>query len=195
MKGLKRSREIVFAAEARNPELAVIHANLSDTHKVLNVLVYQKGGWTLHMLRKLVGAEAFWAGIRDYYGRHRDGNVTTDDFRQAMEASSGKTLGWFLQQWLKRPGTPTIEGQWQYHADAKRLDIDLSQTQAGEPYRLPIEVGIRLEGAPEPRIEPIEMTERKQHFEIRLDKPPQSVELDPNCWVLMKSRLKQRTGN
>ncbi len=194
VKGLKQSREVVFTVEKRNPQLAVLHDNLSDTRKILNGLVYQKGGWTLHMLRKLVGTEAYWAGIRDYYERHRDANVTTDDFRQAMERSSGKTLGWFFQQWLKRPGSPTIEGNWQYHADAKRLDIDLSQSQAGEPYRLPIEVGIQLEGATEPRIWPIEMTERKQHFEIKLDKSPQSVALDPNCWVLMKSRLEQRSA-
>ncbi len=194
VKGLKQSREVVFTVEKRNPQLAVLHDNLSDTRKILNGLVYQKGGWTLHMLRKLVGTEAYWAGIRDYYERHRDANVTTDDFRQAMERSSGKTLGWFFQQWLKRPGSPSIEGNWQYHADAKRLDIDLAQTQAGEPYRLPIEVGTELDGATEPRIWPIEMTERKQHFEIKLDKPPQSVALDPNCWVLMKSRLEQRSA-
>jgi len=145
------------------------------------------------MLRKLIGIEAFWAGVRDYYARHRETNVTTDEFRQAMEKSSGMTLGWFFQQWLKRPGTPTVEGNWRYHADAKRLDIDLTQAQSADPYRLPIEVGIQLEGAPEPRIEPIEMTERKQHFEIKLDKPPLSVALDLNCWVLMKSRLEQRT--
>ena len=65
----------------RNPQLAVIHDNLSDTRKILNGLVYQKGGWTLHMLRKLVGTESFWKGIRHYFQRHRDDNVTTDDFR------------------------------------------------------------------------------------------------------------------
>ncbi|MGO9919330.1 MAG: M1 family metallopeptidase [Isosphaeraceae bacterium] len=195
VKGLKQSREIVFAVEKRNPQLAVIHDNVSDTRKILNGLVYQKGGWALHMLRKQIGTEAFWSGIRGYYERHRNANVTTEDFRQAMEASSGKTLGWFFQQWLKRPGTPTIEGHWQYQADAKRLDIDLSQSQAGEPYRLPIEVGIQLEGATEPRIETIEVTEKKQRFELKLDKPPQSVALDPDCWVLMKSRLEKRHDN
>ena len=65
--GLKRSREIVFATEKRNPGLAVIHDNLADMRKVLNRLVYQKGGWMLHMLRGQLGTETFWAGIREYY--------------------------------------------------------------------------------------------------------------------------------
>ena len=104
--GLKRSRDIVFGIEKRNPRLAVIHDNLADMRQVLNGLVYQKGGWTLHMLRGRLGTEVFWAGIRDYYHRYRDGNVGTDDFRRVMEEKSGQDLGWFFQQWLKRPALP-----------------------------------------------------------------------------------------
>jgi aminopeptidase N len=192
--GLKRSRVSVFAIEKRNPQLAVIHDNIADTRKIVNGLVYQKGGWTLHMLRKLVGTEAFWNGIRGYYSRHRDANVCTDDFRQAMEESSGMKLNWFFQQWLKRPGSPSVEGDWQYHPDAKRLELNLVQAQAAGPYRLPIEIGIQLEGSPELRIDPIELAEKKQHFEIKLDKPPLSVTLDPGCWVLMQSRLEKKSN-
>jgi aminopeptidase N len=192
VKGLTRSRDAIFTTEKRNPELAVVHHNLADTRKILNGLVYQKGGWTLHMLRKLVGTEAFWNGIRDYYHRHRDSSVSTDDFRQAMEASSGKELAWFFDQWLKRPGSPVIEGSWQYHSDAKRLDIDLAQAQPGEPFRLAIEIGVKVEGSTEPSIEALELVEPKKHFEIKLDKPPQAVVFDPNCCVLMKSRMEQR---
>jgi aminopeptidase N len=192
VKGLTRSRDTIFSVENRNPQLAVLHDNVTDTRKILNGLVYQKGGWTLHMLRKLVGTEAFWKGIRDYYQRHRDANVSTDDFRRAMEASSGMDLAWFFQQWLKRPGSPVIEGGWQYHPDPKRLDIDLAQVQTGEPYRLGIEVGVQVEGSPEPFIETIELADKKKHFEIKLDKAPQSVTLDPNCWVLMKCRFEAK---
>ena len=52
LSGLERSRTNVFGVEKRNPQLAVIHDNLADTKKVLNNLVYQKGGWTLHMLAR-----------------------------------------------------------------------------------------------------------------------------------------------
>jgi len=190
--GLKRSRETIFAIEKRNPQLAVIHDNLSDARKILNGLVYQKGGWTLHMLRKLVGTDAFWDGIRIYYQRHRDGNVSSDDFRRAMEASSRIALNGFFQQWLRRPGSPEIEGDWQYQSDAKRLEINLAQAQPGDPYRLPIEVAIQVDGSPEPRVETIDLAEKKHHFEFKLDKTPSSVGLDPNCWVLMKWRLEKR---
>jgi aminopeptidase N len=193
--GLKRSREAVFTIEKRNPGLAVIHDNLSDTRRVLNGLVYQKGGWTLHMLRGRLGTDAFWAGIRDYYRRYRDGNVSTDDFRRVMEENSGQDLSGFFRQWLNRPGSPALEGSWRYRPQDHRIELELTQTQPSDPYRLPIEIGISMDGSAEPRIEKIEMTERRQRFELGADQAPASVTLDPNCWVLMKSSFAQRPAD
>jgi aminopeptidase N len=185
--GLKRSREIVFATEKRNPGLAVIHDNLSDMRRVLNQLVYQKGGWVLHMLRGEVGTDKFWAGIRDYYARYRDRNASTDDFRRVMEESSGKDLSWFFAQWLKRAGSPVLEGSWRYEREEKRLSIELAQRQTGEPYRLPLEIGIATDGATSPRIERIELTQPNQRFQFSVEKPPTAVTLDPNCWALVNA--------
>ena len=59
-------------------------------------MTYQKGAWILPMLREQVGDDRFWAGIRDYYQRHRDANATTTDFRLAMERASGRDLRGFF---------------------------------------------------------------------------------------------------
>jgi aminopeptidase N len=190
--GLKRSRDGVFTLEKRNAGLAVIHDNLSDMGRVLNGLIYQKGGWSLHMLRRQVGTDAFWAGIRDYYKRYRDSNASTDDFRRIMEENSAQDLSWFFRQWLKRAGSPELQGSWQYRNEDKRIEIELAQIQPGEPYRLPLEIGISTEGSSQSRTENIEMTQQKQHFEIAADKAPASVALDPNCWVLMKATFEPR---
>jgi aminopeptidase N len=191
--GLKRSRTLVLGAETQNPGLAVIHDNLADTTKVLNTLVYQKGGWTLHMLRKKVGTEAFWAGIRAYYQRHRDGNVSTDDFRRAMEEASGQDLAPFFRQWLTRAGSPSIVGTWSYDKDAKKLTIELTQVQSGEPYLLPIEVlSSDLRKTSQPRVERVDLSRKQQTFEFEAETEPTSVVLDPETWVLMRSRIQKR---
>jgi len=187
--GLERSRNAVFATEKRSPGLAVIHQNLSDTSRVLNGLVYQKGAWTLHMLRYLIGTDTFWTGIRDYYRRYRDGNASTADFQRVMEENSGQDLSWFFRQWLNRAGSPELKGSWRYAPDHKRIEIELSQLQPGDPYRLPIEIGVKADGSAETRIEKIEMKERQGRFEIRADKAPSAVTIDPNRWVLMKSSV------
>ncbi|HEX4949635.1 MAG TPA: M1 family aminopeptidase, partial [Blastocatellia bacterium] len=185
--GLKRSRETVFTLEKQNPGVAVLHNNLSDMKKVLNRIIYQKGGWTLHMLRGQIGTDKFWAGIRDYYQRYRNGSATTEDFRRIIEEHSGQELTWFFRQWLARAGSPVIEGGWRYDATAKQIVIELAQAQPGEAYRLPLEIGV--DGA---RIEKIELTQKQQRFTLTAEKEPSAVVLDPNTWALMEARFSKR---
>ncbi len=181
--GVRRSRDTVLRA---NPQLPVIHNKVADGRRILNNMVYQKGGWTLHMLRGLIGEDAFHAGIRNYYKTYFNGSASTDGLRKIMETAAGKKQGelqWFFDQWLKRAGNPRVEGTWRFDAPSKKLVIELAQTQQGETYRLPIEIAVTTGGAT--AIKKIEMTEGKYSLEIPTDIEPVEVTLDPNTWVLM----------
>jgi aminopeptidase N len=186
--GLKSSRTRALATEKALPGVAIIHDNLSDMSKVLNQLVYQKAGWVLHMLRGVVGTDTFWQGIREYYRRHRDSNVTTDDLRAAMESVSHRDLRWFFDQWLKRPLSPSFDGTWSYDAAAKQIRIELTQTQEGRAYRLPVEFGVtaaaQATATPSTRVERVEMTDKHATFTIAADTEPSAVTFDPDTWVL-----------
>ena len=111
---LEASRDYIFEFAAENPDYTIVHDNLDDMSRVLTRNIYQKGGWTLHMLRELVGDEPFWAGIRAYYARHRDGSATTADFRRAMEEASGRDLEVFFDQWLRRGGGLELDVSWSW---------------------------------------------------------------------------------
>jgi aminopeptidase N len=191
MRGLDRSRTSVFNFEKNNPKLAVLHESLSDMKHVVNNLVYQKGGWALHMLRGILGDGVFWTGIRNYYQRYRDASASTTDFKREMEEASKKDLGWFFDQWLKRPGSPQLKGSWRFVPDQKQVDIELSQVQPGEPYRLPLELGIG-NGGERLTYEKIELNARKGHFTIKASAVPRTITLDPNQWVLMKQEFSAR---
>ena len=188
--GLKRSREQVFTLEKQHPNIAVLHNNLADMKLVLNRIIYQKGGWTLHMLRHRMGTEKFWVGIRDYYQRYRNSSASTEDFRRVMEEHSGLELSGFFQQWLARAGSPVVAGGWRYDAVAKLVVVELAQTQPGEAYRLPLEIGVTVDSTT--KIEKIEFTQKQQRFELAADKEPTTVALDPNTWVLMDARFVKR---
>jgi aminopeptidase N len=179
--GLRRSRETLFAAEKKLPDAAVVEQK--PWKGIPNGIVYQKGGWTLHMLRQQVGTTKFWAGIREYYRRFRDRNASTDDFRRVMEEASGQDLGWFFRQWLYRAGHPVLDGSWRYDAASKKVEIELTQTQPGDPYRLPLEL---LVGS---KLERIEMTQKQQRFELAAGQAPIAVSLDPNTNLLMEARI------
>jgi aminopeptidase N len=194
VRNLRTDIQTIVTAQKAAPDLPVIHRNLSDMSRVLNRLVYQKGGWVLHMLRGIIGTDKFWEGIREYYGRHKNQNVSSDDFRQVMERASGLQLTWFFDQWLKRPGVPSVRGSWHYDAAAGRIQIELAQTHDGAPFRLPLEIGIvsaagqlRIE-----RIERIELAAASARFTLAADAEPTEVRLDPNTWVLMQAEFVKR---
>ena len=142
--------------------------------RVLNRLVYQKAGWVLHMLRGTIGTDHFWTGIREYYRRYRNQNASTDDFRQVMEQAAGVPLSWFFDQWLTRPGLPSLRGSWRYDAAAKQIRIDLAQVQTGGAYRLPLEFGI-ASGSGQTRVERAELTAATGQFTFAADAEPASV--------------------
>jgi len=150
---------------------------------------YKKGGWTLHMLRGVVGDAAFWTGVREYYRLYRDANATTADFRRCMEQASGRELAWFFDQWLTRGGFPKLRVRWSYDAAAKQLRIAAEQLQAGPPFRLPIELGLEVEGEPRPRTERIEIQQQRETVTLALDKPPRSFALDPRTYLLMDAEV------
>jgi aminopeptidase N len=191
---LRGSRATVLETERKLPDTPVIHRNLSDMDRVLNPLVYQKAGWVLHMLRGLVGTEAFWQGIREYYRRYRNGSASTADFRAVMEQASGRDLEWFFTQWLTRPGTPVLQGTWRYDAARKQLELELSQTQPGAHFRLPVEIGIAMRAGEQARVERVELNDRRGTFTLAADAEPVSVVLDPNTWLLHEGGLSPATA-
>jgi aminopeptidase N len=182
--GLKSNRTRALRAEKSLPGVAVVHDNLADMSKVLSPLVYQKAGWVLHMLRGTVGTEAFWKGIREYYRRHRDASATGDDLRRVMEEVAQRDLKWFFDQWLRRPVSPSFDGSWRYDADAKAIRIELTQTQAGEPYRVHVPLGVVGTAGQPPRVEGIEMTGKRGSFTIPSAAEPVDVTFDPDTWLL-----------
>ena len=184
--GLARSRDQILQFEQRLPDTPVIHRNLADMSKVLNSFVYQKGGWVLHMLRAEVGTERFWTAIREYYRRYRDQNASTAEFRAVVEQVSGKELGWFFSQWLTRAGVPKVEGSWRYLPTRKAVEVTLTQISAGEPFRLPIEIGIIAKTGEEPTVERVELTGRTATRTITVDAEPAAVTIDPDTWLLVE---------
>ena len=188
--GLRSDRDQIRAFDLKNPGYRIVHDNLSDMKQVTTGAgTYRKGAWTLHMLRGVVGDEAFWRGIREYYRLYRDKNASTADFRRVMEEASGRELGWFLDQWLTRGGMLKVGGSWRWDAAARVLRLDLEQLQAADPYRMPVEVAIGVAGEAEPRTDRVELRERRQSFAIPLDREPRSVSLDPRDLVLMDALI------
>jgi aminopeptidase N len=67
---------------------------------VRRAVQYSKGALFLAELRQTIGDEAFWNGLRRFTRKHAGGTVTSRDFQQAMEKSSGRDLAPMFAQWV-----------------------------------------------------------------------------------------------
>ena len=112
-------------AVPRKPVIDTISTSLLD---LLNRNSYEKGGFVLHMLRTELGDDAFFGGIRDYYVRHKHGTALSSDLQSSLEGASGKRLGAFFDQWLRRPGYPEMDIAW---SDAAVTSLSVTVTQSG----------------------------------------------------------------
>ena len=178
----------------RNPHAPVIDTTIVDLNRLLSTNSYQKGGWVLHMLRRQVGTDAFWEGIRTYYHDHRDANALTSDLQVAMESASGEKLGWFFDQWLRRPGQPVIEATWTV-GDRGTVSVTVEQKQDGHAFRFPLDIGFKTDdgGATEQlQVVTFDVTERRQTFNVTVSGAIADAELDPNVWLLMEGEIVRR---
>lgn len=183
--GLRRSRATVLKLEASLPDTPVVHVNLDDaTREPTNQLVYQKGAWMLHMLRGQVGTETFWRGIRDYYRQYMNTTTTTDQFRQVMERTSGQNLTWFFRQWLNRAGVPALAGTWTYDATTREVVVTVRQTQAADPFRLLLGVGVMAAEGALPSMQQMTIEGRETTVRIAAASEPAAVALDPAVGTL-----------
>jgi len=190
--GLRDSQRRVREFSEKNPDYRIVHDNLDDMRQVTTGQIYQKGAWTLHMLRGVIGDEAFQAGIREYYRLYMNANASTADFRRVMEEASGQPLGWFFDQWLTRGAYLTLDGSWRYDPARRVVEIELAQTHDGPPFDMPIEIGLATADRPAPRVERVRLNERRQRFTIAAETEPSAVTLDPNVWLLMDGTVARR---
>lgn len=71
--------------------------------------LYEKGGLVLHMLRRKLGDDVFFRGVKTYLQRHAHSVVETRDLLRALEDVSGRALEQFFDQWVHSPGHPQLE--------------------------------------------------------------------------------------
>ncbi len=189
--GLESSRDFIFEFYSENPDYRIVHDNLDDMSRVTTRNTYQKGAWTLHMLRGMLGDEVFWQGIREYYRRYRDRNCATEDFVRVMEEISERELGWFFEQWLYRGGALLADWSWSYDESKSEVVIELEQTQPEQVvFRMPIPVSLQFGEEPAVRRETMWIDQRSNRARFAASARPTGVTLDPEIQVLMRATNK-----
>jgi aminopeptidase N len=160
----------------------VVEPEIADPRQKLTTIVYQKGAWVLHMLRRRVGDGAFFRSMRTYYQRHAGGNVTTTDLRRHLEAETGESLETFFHQWLRRSDVPELDVTWTWDPTRQEAIVAVEQVQGGAPYRTPLD--LRFAGPDGKVTRTITLETARDVVRFRLKAPLSGLEVDPDGWLL-----------
>jgi len=174
----------------RHPDLFVNDGVLIDPDPILpNTLIYDKGAWVLHMLRMLIGDDAFFSFLADYATAPRLalGSVTLEDMIGFAESAAGRDLKGFFGPWLETSAVPVVSNVVSpvfAESGSDRVQIRFSQHQdplfeVAVPVEIHTACGIRNEMAV--------LTARSETFIWSTDCPVDSVVVDPEGMVLMKT--------
>jgi hypothetical protein len=113
--------------------------HIQGDSRVMRALVYDKSAIVLHMLRRLVGDDVFFRGVRRYYRASRFRSVATVDFQVAMEAEAGRTLDRFFDRWIYGSTLPRLN--FSYRVDGKSVVLHIDQV--GELFDVPVTVTLQ----------------------------------------------------
>jgi aminopeptidase N len=134
------------------------------------------------MLRKELGSDVFFKGIKTYYNSYKFSNASTLDFKNVMEKTSGKNLDVFFKQWLMKSEYPILKSNWIYYNNKVRLMLE--QTQ-GTAFEFPLDVElIYTDGSSE--IKTIRVTYKTEPFVIESSGEVKELNFDPNNWLLFE---------
>ena len=118
--------------------------HLKREPRVFRALVYNKGAMVLHMLRRLVGEEAFFAGLRRFYHEWRFRKAGTDALQLAFEIEAGRSLSRFFDRWIHEAALPEVRFSSRIDAAGGRREVVLRFEQLSERlFDLPVTVTVQ----------------------------------------------------
>ncbi|WP_040415394.1 M1 family metallopeptidase [Cyclobacterium qasimii] len=137
-----------YMGEAEEKQLDLVRFYHEDSEDMFDSHTYAKGGRVLHMLRKYLGDEVFFEGLRFYLKENALSSVEVHQLRLALEEVSGKDLNWFFNQWFLSAGHPELKINWDYsQPDNILLTLEQQQDITRFPiFKIPFKVSIYKDG-------------------------------------------------
>jgi len=153
-------------------------------------IVYEKGSWIIHMLRRRLGDDRFYALLAELTRRYNRSTLTTDQFR-VMAAkymppgSPDPTLETFFENWVYATGIPTLHMDYSVRGKTAPFTVTGKVTQSGvDPdfsTWVPVEIHFR---AGKPVVQWVKTDSEPAHFSVTLKQAPLRVALDPSDSIL-----------
>ncbi|MFY8167140.1 MAG: M1 family aminopeptidase [Sediminibacterium sp.] len=136
-----------YLSSPADSEKDLVRFFYKDEMDMFDLVSYQKGGRILHMLRNYVGEEAFTASLKKYLADNKFSTGSAIKLKLAFEATTGKDLNWFFNQWYFGNGHPYVRITHQYLTEKKQVLVKIQQTQIQDKvFTLPLGIDVYVNG-------------------------------------------------
>ena len=148
--------------------------HLRGQPRVFRALVYNKSAAVLHMLRRLIGDEAFFNGMRRFYAAQKFRKAGTDDLRAAFEEQSGRSLERFFDRWIYGAELPRLRYASAFGGGTVRVRFE----QVGPTlFDVPVTVTIvYADGRVQDEVVPV--TDQRVQWMLTTDGPVRQVQIN-----------------
>jgi aminopeptidase N len=166
---------------------SIVTKRYQDPLDIFDRHLYDKAGRVVHMLRCVLGDDDFFASIRHYLETNRGGVVETRDLAKAIDATTGRCLDWFFDQWLiKGSGHPVIKSAFEWHTDTSVLAVTVEQVQETDDktpiFRIPTIIRVVVDGVATDH--EVELRDARHGFTFSCPAEPEQVIFDPGKHIL-----------
>ena len=172
-----------------NPAWAI---TTPSTNTLFNyAITYLKGACVHHLLRYVVGDQAYFQGLHNYANDPalKYKSAVISDFKDHLSAAYGEDLTWFFDEWIYQPNHPVYANNyWITGAGTNLWQVGFvaKQTQTNTPFhKMPIEVKISFLSAPDTVIR-VMNDANNQIFMWQFNHQPSSVSFDPYNNIVLK---------
>ena len=146
-------------------------------------IVFDKGAMVFHMLRWVIGDEAFRKTLRTMAEQYAWKSITADQFQQLAEKASKQELTFFFAQWVNSTGVPQFKRTWAVYRLPKGYQVVGKMQQDLDIFRMPVEVRVMCQGS-KPITQRVDMVGTTADFTIDTRTKPLRVLVDPASRIL-----------
>ncbi len=157
-----------YLSEASRKQVPLIRFQYEEKDDMFDGHSYNKGGQVLHMLRKYVGDDAFFASLKLYLETNKFSSAEIHQLRLAFEQTTGEDLNWFFNQWFLSPGHPDLVIKSEYDSNTKKEIVNIKQVQdlSKTPlFRLPMFIDVYVNGKVERKTITINKSDETFYFD------------------------------
>jgi len=155
-------------------------------------ITYGKGTWIVHMLRRYLGDQRFYAMLSEVLKRYDRQEMSTEDFRRVVARftppkSDDADLETFFDTWVYSTGIPALKMTYSVKGKAPSLELSGTVTESGVEgdFAALVPVEIRLAGG-QTITKWVRCGSDPGTFSVNLKQAPLRVTLDPNRAVLRR---------